>query len=225
MRRKLVIVFGKRQLTTGIRPSKERGGRILLWAVAALWWLASHCVGAGDVLFAIDKVGAFIDTHPLPCGRQQCDYPEICLWRPRHRGQQFQRPRPSANNVLESRHRRRSGRRHYRPSKRQTDPAAGSPGRLRCCTRPLHRQSWGLEIEGENIYKQQIAQFVSAIREDHDPKTDWTALKNMKLMEAIYTAAKLGGLWLLRGEKWLSGRCCQANNTPRRHPHGWKRAQ
>lgn len=194
-------VFGRAQLTCWYPPIEGAWRQDpALGGGGSVVDLASHCVDLLEMLFGpVVKVSAFTDslTHYYPVEDSNVILLKFASGAHATVDNNFNVPDLSASNVLELYGTRGS-------VVAEGSIGQSSDGKL---TLRLEEDDKGydaaqvrsegnvqvLDITGDNIYKQQIAELVSAIGENRMPTNGLNnALRNMKLMEAIYTSAKTG---------------------------------
>lgn len=194
-------VFGRAQLTCWYPPIEGAWRQDpALGGGGSVVDLASHCVDLLEMLFGpVVKVSAFTDslTHDYPVEDSNVILLKFASGAHATVDNNFNVPDLSASNVLELYGTRGS-------VVAEGSIGQSSDGKL---TLRLEEDDKGydaaqvrsegnvqvLDITGDNIYKQQIAELVSAIGENRMPTNGLNnALRNMKLMEAIYTSAKTG---------------------------------
>jgi predicted dehydrogenase len=203
-------VFGRAQLTCWYPPiegawrqNPELGGG------GSVVDLASHCIDLLEMFFGpVVKVSAFIDslTHDYPVEDSNVILLKFASGAHATVDNNFNVPDLSASNVLEIYGTRGS-------VVAEGSIGQSSNGKL---TMRLEEDDKGydaaqvrdegnvetVEIEGDNIYKSQIGEFVLAIRENRIPQNGLAnALKNMRLMEAIYASARTGQVVTLEEAK------------------------
>lgn len=203
-------VFGRAQLTCWYPPIEGAWRQDpALGGGGSVVDLASHCVDLLEMFFGpVVKVSAFTDrlTHDYPVEDSNVILLKFASGAHATVDNNFNVPDLSASNVLEI----------Y--GTRGSVVAEGSIGQSSNGKLTLRLEEDGkgydaaqvradgnvqvLEIEGDNIYKQQVAELVSSIRENRAPRNGLAnALRNMKLMEAIYTSAKTGQVVTLEEAK------------------------